>query len=90
MLLTVLLLSVVQTPPFRTEAWKERHFPKPFEAPACTFTRPSTEVTSLKDLPVQVRWEVTRFFAAGGGIADADGDPKSRLSPHHFLPFRTC
>ena len=77
MLLTVLLLSLAQTPPVKTEAWKERHFPRPFEAPACVFTKPSKEVASLNDLPVQVRWEVMRFFTAGGGIADVDGEYNS-------------
>ena len=33
---------------------------------------PSGTDVVLKDLPVQVRSEVIRFFKAGGGLADAD------------------
>ncbi|WP_380786891.1 hypothetical protein [Sphingomonas sp. R86521] len=77
MLFTALLLTLAQSPPVKTEAWKERHFPKPFEASGCIFTKPSREVSSLKDLPKQVRWEVMRIFTAGGGIADLGGEYNS-------------
>lgn len=68
------LLTLVQTPPVKTEAWNERHFPKPFETPACIFAKPSKEIASLKGLPIQVKSEVMRFFSNGGGIADIDGE----------------
>lgn len=74
MLSPLLLLSLAQAPPARTEAWTERHFPKPIAVPACAFAQPSKEVSSLKDLPQQVREEVMRFFTAGGGLADVDGE----------------
>jgi hypothetical protein len=74
MLFTVLLLVLAQTSLPQTEAWQERHFPKPLEAPGCAFSRPSKEVGSLKDLPPQVRSEVMRFFTAGGGLADRNGE----------------
>lgn len=74
MLFSVLLLGLVQTSPVQTQAWKERHFRKPFEVPACTFAKPSKEIASLNGLPSQVRSEVLRFFSNGGGIANVDGE----------------
>lgn len=72
--LTLILMGLLQTASPDSAAWQERHFPDVPKVPVCTFVSPAKEIGSLAELPEQVRTEVTRFFKAGGGLADANSE----------------
>lgn len=72
--LTLMMLSLLQALGPTSAAWKERHHPDMPPVPPCAFASHAKEVSSLAELPEQVRTEITRLFKGGGGIADSGGE----------------
>jgi hypothetical protein len=75
-MLTLAIAGLLQTA-VADPGRKERHFPDALPLPRCRFEQPARLATSMARLPEQVRAEIERFFAAGGGIADVDGEYNS-------------
>ncbi len=65
--------AVLQATLLPAETWKERNHPDMPRIGMCRLTGSQAIVTTINQLPPQVRLELVRFFGPVGGLSDANG-----------------